>query len=268
LLDFDQVALVLGAVGMAEAKGEELDRDALGRELELAPGLLGELLLHIDRLGLAWIPPRDEPEFGPRLTRAGSQYLSLKGEVTNDVLHFLPSFIDDLNARCALIEAGGFLLDEFRYAILAGRSVEHARELVPDAFTSAVDEQLALNLFAAAVALMARLSCGNAAGCLAEEVVAVALLNEADAWLELQVDKGKLERDDAQAAAGQLHGIFELFEDDDVLDLFKMEEPADAAVAGHSWINRQAGVADQRVEAWFRPFGGVTATGYLDERPS
>jgi hypothetical protein len=131
-----------------------------------------------------------------------------------------------------------------------------------------VDEQLALNLLAAAVALMARLSCGDAAGCLAEEIIAVALLNEAEVWLEMQVDKGELEREDAQAAAGRLHGIFELFEDDDVLDLFRMEEPADAAVAGHSWINQQAGVVDQRVEAWFQPFGGVTATGYLDERPS
>lgn len=261
------MAPVLGAVGMAEAKGEDLDKHALAQELDLAPVHLEELLGHIDRVGLAWIP-EEEAEFGPRLTRAGGQYLSLNGEVTGDVLRFLPSYIDDLNARQALIESGGFILDEFRYAVLVGRGVEHARDLVPDAFASAVDERLALNLLAAAVALMARLSCGDAAGCLAEEIIAVALLNEAEAWLEMQVDKGELEPDEAEAAAGQLHGIFELFEDDDVLDLFRMEEPADAAVAGHSWINQQAGVVDQRVEAWFQPFGGVTATGYLDERPS
>lgn len=268
MLNFDNAALVLAAVGMAEAKGEELDRGALGRELGLAPAPLEEFLRHIDRLGLAWIPPQTESDLGPRLTPAGSQYLSLKGEVAGDVLHFLPSVIEDLNARRALIESGGFILDEFRYAMLAGRGVEYAKDLVPDAFESAVDERLALNLFAAAVALMARLSCGDAAGCLAEEIIAVALLNEAEAWLEMQVDKGELVRDDARAAVRRLNGIFELFEDDDVLGLFRMEEPADAAVAGHSWINQQAGVVDQRVEAWFRPFGGVTATGYLDERPS
>lgn len=33
-----------------------------------------------------------------------------------------------------------------------------------------------------------------------------------------------------------------------------------------SAVNRFAGVVDQRVEAWFRPFGAVTATGYLDQR--
>ena len=33
--------------------------------------------------------------------------------------------------------------------------------------------------------------------------------------------------------------------------------------------NRQAGVVDQRLEAWFRPFGEVVGTGHLDggERP-
>jgi hypothetical protein len=39
---------------------------------------------------------------------------------------------------------------------------------------------------------------------------------------------------------------FELFEDDDVLNMFDMTEPADAALAGHDPINHQLGVADQR----------------------
>lgn len=183
-----------------------------------------------------------------------------------EVLGFLPNFIEDLNTRSALIESGAFLIDEFRAAILSGRAAEHAAELVPNAFAGAADDALALRLYAAAVALMARLSCGRAAGCLAEEIVAVALMDEAEARLEYEVDIGELEPEEAEAAVGQLRGIFELFEDDDVLDLFKMEEPSDAAVAGHSWINRQAGVVDQRIEAWFRPFGGVVATGHLDER--
>jgi hypothetical protein len=263
---FDQVAAVLGAIGMSAARDEEVDRAALGRELGLTPVHLDELLDYVDRTGLAWIAPVDEPEVPSFLTRAGSQYLDMKGAVSAEVLHFLPIVIEDLHARRALIDSGGFLVDEFRAAILDGRAVEHAADLVPDAFVAAIDEALALNLFAAAVALMARLSSGDAAGCLAEEILAVALLNEAEAWLEHQIDKGELKRDEAQAATDDLRGIFELFEDDDVLALFEMKEPADAALAGHSSINRQIGVADQRVEAWFRPFGGVTATGYLDER--
>jgi hypothetical protein len=263
---FDRVAPVLNAIGMASAKGERIDRKVLRREMEISSGALGELLEYVDRVGLAWLEPEDEVEIPPRLTRAGTQYLALKGEIAEEVLRFLPNVIDDLHARKALIEAGGLLVDEFQYQLAAGRAVDHATELVPDAFASAVDEQLAVKLFSAAVALMARLSCGAAAGCLAEEIMAVAVLSEAAAWLELQVDNGELKAEEAEDATGSLNGIFELFEDDDVLDLFEMEEPADAALAGHSWINRQAGVVDQRVEAWFRPFGGVTATGYLDER--
>lgn len=263
---FDQLAPVLAAIGMCGAGEEELDRRALGEELDLAPLRLEELLEYVDRVGLAWVAPAEEPEFPSRLTRAGSQYLAMKGEVPGEVLRFLPSVIDDLQARRALIEAGRSLVDEFHSAIVAGHLLEHAADLVPEAFAGAVDEPLALNLFAAAVALMARLSCGVAAGCLAEEIMAVALLNEAEAWLELQVARGELKSEEGREASGQLRGIFELFEDDDVLALFAMAEPADAAVAGHSAANRFAGVVDQRVEAWFRPFGGVTATGYLDER--
>ncbi len=50
-----------------------------------------------------------------------------------------------------------------------------------------------------------------------------------------------------------LRGVFEICEDDDVLDLYDMEEPADAAVHGHDQISRQMGKADMRAEAWFEP---------------
>jgi hypothetical protein len=45
--------------------------------------------------------------------------------------------------------------------------------------------------------------------------------------------------------------------------MFEMAEPADAALAGHDPINQQLGVADQRVESWFRAFDGTAPTGYL-----
>jgi hypothetical protein len=51
--------------------------------------------------------------------------------------------------------------------------------------------------------------------------------------------------------------------DDDVLRMFEMEEPSDAAVALHTEADGQLGVADQCLEAWFRPIGWAAPTGYL-----
>jgi hypothetical protein len=68
-----------------------------------------------------------------------------------------------------------------------------------------------------------------------------------------------------RAATDELSGLCELFQDDDVLGQFDMREPADAAVAGRSPINVQLGVVDQRMEAWFQPFGWTVPTGYLTE---
>jgi hypothetical protein len=138
-------------------------------------------------------------------------------------------------------------------------------ELVPLAFADPVTDSVALDLFAAAVALMVSFSDGQPAGCVAEEILAATLVNEATAWIELARDANRLDDEPAQAATEALRGLFVLFEDDDVLNLFDMREPADAAVQGHSELNRQLGVADQRVEAWFRPFGGIPPTGYLSD---
>ncbi len=82
---------------------------------------------------------------------------------------------------------------------------------------------------------------------------------------QLAQDADRLDGEAAQEATGTLRGLCALFEDDDVLNLFDMREPADAAVQGHSELNRQLGVADQRVEAWFRPFGGIPPAGYLSD---
>jgi hypothetical protein len=264
---FDQVAPVLNAIGMASAKEEPLDKDALSRDLKIETQSLEMLLEELERVGLAWFElGEDGKELFPGLTTAGSQYLAAKGEIPAEILYFLPGTLDDLNARRALVVGGGILVDEFRYALLHGDGVEHAKQLVPDAFVGAVDEGLALNLFAAAVALMARLSSNSPAGCLAEEIVAVALLREASAWMDMKAEDGALSLEEVERASAELANIYDLFGDSDVLYLFEMEEPSDAALAGHSTINRMAGIADQRLEAWFEPFWTAAATGYLDER--
>lgn len=100
-----------------------------------------------------------------------------------------------------------------------GTAVEHARELVPDAFVPGVDARLAVDLFAASVALMARLSAGDPAGSVAEEVLAVKLMGEAEVWLESRRDAGELDDAQFRASVSELTGLFELFQDDDVLDM-------------------------------------------------
>jgi len=73
---FDQVAPALNAIGMASANEDPLDKEALGRELEIEPQGMEMLFDELERVGLAWF------EFGedgkvvfPHLTTAGSQYL-------------------------------------------------------------------------------------------------------------------------------------------------------------------------------------------------
>ena len=116
-------------------------------------------------------------------------------------------------------------------------------------------------------ALLSRLSTEQPAGCVAEEVIAVSLINEARAWLELEADSGEFSARTAAGAIDVLPDLFALFEDDDVLRMFDMREPADAVIDGVSDAALWLGVADQRLEAWFIPFGGVAPTGYVDDRP-
>jgi len=248
---------------MAAARDERLDVDALASELDVAIGLLDDLLEEIDRCGLALVDREEHP--APMLLTAGSQYLAAGGVVDRDVLVSLARTLDDLHARRAVLIAGSLLVDAFRAAILAGDGVEHARMLVPPAFASAITDDHVLDLFAAAVALTTRLPRDEPPGCVAEEVMMVRLMEEASAVLDDEVDAGRLSRPEQDAACDELRGLFDLAQDDDVLDLFAMEEPGDAAVAGHDPLNRQLGIVDQRLEAWYQPFGWTVATGYLDD---
>ena len=255
---------LLQAVGMGEASEQVLDLDELAHELDLDRTTIRMELEQLERMGLCRSGLEDE--LAPMLLTAGTQFLSRNGHVDGFVLHFLPEVLKDLNARQALLSAGTVLVDEFRAALLQGEGVDHARLLVPPAFVAAVEPGLALDLYAATVALIARLCEGAPAGCVAEEIMAVCLIEEARMWLEMLEHQGKLDSEQARAASADLRGLFELFQDDDVLQLFEMEEPADAALARHHPINRQLGVADQRIEAWFDAFGWTTPSGYLNER--
>jgi hypothetical protein len=262
VLDFATAAPLLQAAGIAQAASEPLDLARLADDLGTSRQRLRERTEALEGAGLLIRAP--EAGHPPLLLRAGRQYLAKAGDVSDDVLAFLPHTVDDLVAREALLTAGTVVVDEFRLALLNGRGIEHARELVPAAFAEAVTESMALDLYAAAVALMVRLSHEERAGCLGEEILSVVLINEAVALIDPQTD-ADFSEEDVDVASEELRGLFELFQDDDVLNLFDMREPSDAAVQGQSDLNRQLGVVDQRVEAWFEPFGGVAPTGYLHD---
>jgi hypothetical protein len=267
-MEFHEAAPILEAVGLAQASDEILDVAQLATEFHRTPDAVLADAQQLERFGL--ILSGVEEGQPPILLTAGRQYLSERGSTPHDVLVFLPHTIDDLNARRAILHGGALLVDEFRYQISVGRASDYARELVPPAFAESMTEGLAADLFAAAVALLVRLSAGFPAGCVAEEIVAIRLLEEASGWLELQADDGALTKEEADAATGELNGLFELFQDEDVLEMFDMKEPADAAVARDSAIARQLGMADQRLAAWFEPFFGLPSTGHLsaaEDRP-
>lgn len=256
---------LLQAAGVAQAADEPLDVDLLSDELGLSRSTIHMTLAQIASFGLVSLG--DDFDQAPLLLEAGRQFIARDGHVPHWELRFLAKTLDDLLARKALLHAGTILVDEFRDQILSGEGPGYAaNELVPPAFASAVNERLTLDLYAASVALMARLSSDEPAGCVAEEILAVAVMEQAKVWLELREADGEISTAESRAAADEMRGLFELFEDDDVLDMFAMEEPADAALAGHDPIKLELGVADQRIESWFLPFGWTAPTGYLAER--
>jgi hypothetical protein len=109
------------------------------------------------------------------------------------------------------------------------------------------------------------LSAGQPAGCVGEEIMAVELVSQAELWLDHDVEDGRLTANAKEQAAVELSSLFELFGDSDVLAMFEMQEPSDAAVARTTAQSRWLGIADQRLQNWLVPFGDVTPTGYLTD---
>lgn len=260
----NRLELIAALHAVDGAGSEPVAPSDLASAINGSPDAAEQALREADRYGLCLAGL--DPEYSePVLLDTGRQFLAREGHVEWDVLAFLPHYLDDLYAREALIHAGSIAADEFRHAILAGDGVAYAREVVPVAFAEALDEGLALDLYGALLSLLARLSNGAPAGCVAEEILAVHLMNEANIVLEGWAEDERITADEVEAACGDLKGLFELFQDDDVLNMFRMKEPGDAALMGHSFTYQQTGVADQRVEAWFKAFGGTTPTGRVGE---
>jgi hypothetical protein len=257
----DAIPLIEAAL-VASERGELLDLSRLAADREESEDAVASALEQLQDVML--LHTGHEFAAAPLITRAGRQYLARRGVIAPEILAYLP-IIDDLHGRQAVCDASSILVDEFRYQVLAGTAPEHARELVPPAFRQAVDEQLALNLFAAAVALTVRLAHGHAPGCVAEEVLALELIELATGQLETAVERRQLtENEGHEAARAIASGIFELCEDDDVLEMSDMREPSDAAFARHDPVKVARGVVDQRLESWFAPFASDLGVGYQD----
>jgi hypothetical protein len=211
-------------------------------------------------------PLVESPEQKPWVSTAGRQFISHGDKFSDDDLRFAYA-VDDLLARRALRIGGNEIILGFRDNLLAELGQDEdflipwAKALVPPAFKLAVDRPLALQLYSAAVALMSNLSRCMPAGSVAEEIFAVQMIPEAENYLDLRLED-RFTQLEAEKAKASLNGIFDLFGDSDVMFLFRMEEPADAAVASQSETSSAMGVADQRIEAWFDPFWDAARSGY------
>lgn len=245
----------------AAERGQRPDREVALAVTETDPQDAAEAMTVATWWGL--VQEVEDDDATPIVTAAGHQYVAADGDVERAVLEFLPHVIDNLDARSELLIAGRILVEEFHEAICSGDAVEYARSIVPPAFAPAVTEEVAINLFAAAVALTTRLSDGEPAGCVGEEVMALALMSLAKEGLLGDVEDGHLAQDAANTAIAELPQLFELFGDADVLDMLAMEEPSDAALAAATPRNVGAAITDQRIQRWFVPFWRVAPTGYL-----
>lgn len=166
---------ILQAVGMAQATEEELEVAPLAAELDVLKGTVSSEIEQLERAGLMSSGDPGEPPM--LLTAPAILGREARRAVGNPALpargHRQLACPQSAHRRRIV------LVDEFRYQHLQGDPVAHAKTLVPHAFEAVADEALALDLYAAAVALMVRLSDGHPAGCVAEEILGVALIEHA-----------------------------------------------------------------------------------------
>ncbi|MBJ7457548.1 MAG: hypothetical protein JHD02_00020 [Thermoleophilaceae bacterium] len=200
------------------------------------------------------------------LSDAGSQFLTEPSRFPDSVLGFMGQTVFDLHARSALVRAGREFAQEYQEQLGSGRGAEYVKGLLPEGFAVVADEQMAAALFGSLTALLARLSSNEPAACIAEEIVAVTLLERASDALASDKQAGVISEQESWNALEELGGIWMLFGDDDVLELFGMREPADAAIELRRSLEERESRIDKRVEAWFDVMQGAVPTGLLREQ--
>jgi hypothetical protein len=233
---------------------------ALRLSADLADAALGEADIEAGpvSISISGIDERDEPDAEHGLESFASEEVEASSSVEPDE-HYARSWcVDDPLAQGALKRAAIQILqdlDEAFHEVLHGTSVgdtDFVQDYLPAGFVPAYDERFLERFRTCLVVVGYKLAQDSAIrpGCLAEELALEVIRRLAAGLLE--------ESETDEPSIGALRGIFEICEDDDVLDLYEMEEPADAAVHGHDPISRQMGKADMRVEAWFDPMWSGT----------
>jgi hypothetical protein len=228
--------------------------DALAQEFRIKHVKAEELIRLWRRWGLCNI---DEDDATIYLSPTAQQFVDQPEQFDNNVLEFLPFYVDDLWGRRSLLFGGLTLIDAFREDLVKNKEPEEMvwiLNMLPDAFHPCLDRRLAVDLLAAASSLMTNLSRGLPAASLAEEICAVELISQAESFLELLEEEERIDRAQRLKAKPEFNGLFELFEDDDVLALWDIPT-----------IPGQQGQLRRMADDWFRPFGGVIATGYLSK---
>lgn len=240
---------VLNLLAEADASGAPVDVAAFPRvEGKFSTS---EILTAIHDAGFAICDVEDEPDLPPMLLRGGRQYLQLKGEVDPDVVRYLSKFIDDLDARELLRDAGEWVREELSFAVRMGWGRDVLRDrFIPPRFKMEATDELAARFLDAATSLQTRLSNSQPAGCMAEEILAVRQMERAEFYFDSMVADGECSAEAAAAGKDALQGIFDLFDDDDVLGLFVLPEAIPAELRGEQEI----GHYENEIESWFEPF--------------
>jgi hypothetical protein len=209
-------------------------------------------------ISISGIDERDEPDAEHGLESFANEEAEAATIVERDEHYARGWCVDDPLAQGALKRAAIQILEELDEAF---HEVQHGtpvgdtnfvQEYLPAGFVPAYDERF-LDCFRTCLVVVGYKLAQDPAirpGCLAEELALEVIRRLAADLLE--------ESQTGEPSIRALRGIFEICEDDDVLDLYEMEEPADAAVHGHDPISRQMGKADMRVEAWFNPMWSGT----------
>jgi hypothetical protein len=168
-------------------------------------------------------------------------------------------FVEDALAQGAFKHACITILDQLADAI--ADSVAPSPDLgdfgpvgmFPSGFRPALTPLLLEKMRVAATVIGWKLAQPGTAippSCVGEELALELIRREAIGALELV--------DAPESSIDATRGVFEVCQDSDILDLFDMQEPADAAVSLTDPVNTHLGKVDMRPEEWFKPFyGGV-----------
>src|ERR1044072_8117982 len=256
-MNYTETESILRALSEAPSSASGPELEALAQNSYLYPLSAKTVVSWGSRCGLL---ESNGPHGRLHLTETGEQYLELEGQVSVQVLNFLPKTVPDLHARRALLMAGADAVATFRGCLLNGTGVEHALDFLPPPSPDFVDLELALGLYAASAAVVARLSAEEATACLAEDIVLINLIDDARKWLLVDRLSDLLEPEESQPATRALAELLRLVRDPVLPGVFASRPLLDALGIAAAEVL----LDDYPPETFFLPYPGAAPTGHLD----